>query len=80
MYVMLWDTHLGRPESIGPYKLSRRFEFSHIPVGNHQLRVIGFHFGDTVKVETVEKYVSVFPRLGATDINIRFSTLKFGGK
>jgi prepilin-type N-terminal cleavage/methylation domain-containing protein len=84
MYVTLFYPVLGRPDSVGPLKLYsiyvRRFEFSHIPVGNHRLKVIGFHPDSTAKAETVEKYISVFPRLGATDINIRFSTLKFGGK
>jgi prepilin-type N-terminal cleavage/methylation domain-containing protein len=81
MNLMLYHPRLGRPDST-PLRLRqlyvRRFEFPGIPVGNHLLKVIGFQGGDTVKVETVEKYISVFPRLGATDINVRFSTLKFG--
>jgi hypothetical protein len=83
MYVTLFYRHLGRPESLALKLYSiyvRRFEYPYIPVGNHLLRVIGVHLDTITQVETVEKYISVFPRLGATDINIRFSTLKFGGK
>jgi len=55
------------------------FQYTGIPVGNHKLRAIGRHWDSTqVKVETVEKYICVLPKIGAPDIKIRFSTLKFG--
>lgn len=78
--LMLYYSQAGRSESVPAILTSinnRHFEFTHIPVGNHRLRVIGNHLGSTSLAETVEKYISVFPRLGATDINIRFSTIKF---
>lgn len=64
MHVRLYSPQLGRLESLD-LKLwgvsNRRFDYIKIPEGNHLLRVIGVHVAESTSVETVQKYISVFP-------------------
>ncbi|MEO0115380.1 MAG: type II secretion system protein [candidate division WOR-3 bacterium] len=77
--VTLFYPRLGRHDSFELKQFgTNSFTFTGVPVGNHKLRVIGVKCDSNfAQVETVEKYICVLPRIGATGINIRFATLKF---
>ena len=81
-YLKIYYPVLGRMDSTptrcdsstGP-----RFSFTAIPVGNHRIKVIGVHRIDTIYVvDSVEKYICVYPRVGATGIEVRFPAIRFG--
>jgi len=82
--VTVWIIYsrFGRAESTPGSASVFNNGFDGIPAGNHRLRAIGSYQPDTggARVyEVLERYVCVYPRIGATE-NIRFSALKFGEK
>jgi prepilin-type N-terminal cleavage/methylation domain-containing protein len=82
--LILYYTRLGRNDSFVEESLptSPDFAFLMYPIGIHKLRAWAYHRPDTgaVQIDSAETYVCVFPRIGATDVKIRFSALKFGGQ
>ncbi len=80
-YLKIYFPNLGRIDSfLYTCVNDPGFSFINIPVGNHRLKAIGVHRKDTFYfVDSVEKYICVYPRVGATNNDIRFPAMRFGG-
>lgn len=80
IYVKLYYPRLGRIDSLTPILVdSPNFSVAGVPIGNHKIKAIGVHrTGTTRYVDSAEKYVCVYPRIGASDVRIHFPALLFG--
>lgn len=80
VWLQLYYPRLGRQDSLILAVFGKSdFEFTGIPVGNHRIKAMAVHHEDTIVMrDTVEKYICVYPRVGATDIEIRFPGIRFG--
>ncbi len=80
-YMKIYYPKLGRMDSF-PWTCDTStksyFEISAIPVGNHRIKAIAEHYSIPVIRDSVEQYICVYPRVGATDIEIRFPAIRFG--
>jgi prepilin-type N-terminal cleavage/methylation domain-containing protein len=80
VWVKIYLPILGRKDSTYTQfiALRSRYEFTGISVGNHILKAIAVHH-DTLPIwDSVEKYICVYPRVGATGIDVRFPAIRFG--
>lgn len=78
--VRLFYPYLGRfrveAESV---KADGYFKFQFVPIGNHKLQAVYYDSipPDTIITDTVEKVISVYPRVGAEGLPLRFPAVKF---
>lgn len=79
VWVKVYHPILGRNDSTPTLSYNEsNFEFAGIPVGYHRLKAIAVHRDSPPVWDSVDKYICVYPRVGATGIEVRFPSIRFG--
>ena len=82
-YLKIYYPRFGRMDSSPTHlcydSVGSGFTFIAIPIGNYRLKAVAVHRESTEIIrDSVEKYICVYPRVGATGIEVRFPSIRFG--